>query len=307
MRLELGLHGGQRQRVLEIVLVVVEFLGLGLLFLAVGAGLGRLGLAGRGLTVGGGLAVAGLAGQRLARRRLGVGALIGGFEIDDVAQQNLAFVQLVAPDDDGLEGERALAQAGDHGLAAGLDALGDGDLALARQQLDRAHLAQIHADRIVGAIGGLLGGGLGFGHRGGGHHGARGLGGALLALRRFLGLVGVDHVDAHVGQHRHGVLDLLGGHFLGGQHLVQLVIGHKAALLRGLEQLLDCSVGHVEHGAIMRLGRRLLLILGFSGFGCHAMLLRSERCSFSETRSPSRPRSACYSKRSAHAHIRTSD
>ena len=44
-----------------------------------------------------------------------------------------------------------LADAADHHLAAGLDALGDGDLALARQQLDRAHLAQIHAHRIVGA------------------------------------------------------------------------------------------------------------------------------------------------------------
>ena len=32
-------------------------------------------------------------------------------------------------------GERALAQPADHRLAPGLDALGDGDLALARQQL----------------------------------------------------------------------------------------------------------------------------------------------------------------------------
>ena len=117
-------------------------------------------------------------GQRLRRRGLGVRALIGGFEIDDVAEQNLAFVQLVAPDDDGLEGERALAQPGDHGLAAGLDALGDGDLALARQKLDRAHLAQIHAHRIVGALG-RLGLGLGLGDRGDGGDGARrGFGGS---------------------------------------------------------------------------------------------------------------------------------
>src|SRR5271167_3669201 len=40
-------------------------------------------------------------------------------------------------------------QAGDHGLAACLDALGDGDLALPREQHDRSHLAQIHAHRIV--------------------------------------------------------------------------------------------------------------------------------------------------------------
>src|SRR5712691_2985765 len=76
---------------------------------------------------------------------LGVWACVGRPEIDDVAQEDLALVELVAPDDDGLEGERALAQARDHGLAAGLDALGDGDFALAREQFHRAHFAQIHA------------------------------------------------------------------------------------------------------------------------------------------------------------------
>src|SRR6185503_9777730 len=55
-------------------------------------------------------------------------------------------------DDDRLEGERAFAQSRDHCLAAGLDALGDRDFALAREQLDRAHLAQIHAHGIVGAL-----------------------------------------------------------------------------------------------------------------------------------------------------------
>ena len=113
------------------------------------------------------------------RRLLGLGAGIGRFEIDDVAQQDLAFVELVAPDDDGLEGQRAFAEARDHRLAAGLDALGDGDFALARQQLDRAHLAQIHAHRIVGAVGRLLLGG-----RGG--DGGAGLLGELVGV--FLGV-----------------------------------------------------------------------------------------------------------------------
>src|SRR5262249_18903313 len=71
--------------------------------------------------------------------RLGVGAGVRCFKIDDVAQEDLALVELIAPDDDGLEGERALPQAGDHGLAAGLDALGDRDLAFAREQPQRAH------------------------------------------------------------------------------------------------------------------------------------------------------------------------
>ncbi len=96
-----------------------------------------------------------------APTRLGLRAGVGRFEVDDVAKEDLSFVELVAPDDDGLERQRAFAETRDHRLAAGLDALGDGDFALARQQLDRAHLAQIHPHRIVGALAGL--GLLGFG------------------------------------------------------------------------------------------------------------------------------------------------
>src|SRR5262249_53963507 len=44
-------------------------------------------------------------------------------EVDDVAREDLALVELVAPNDDGLEGERAFAQPGDHRLAAGLERL----------------------------------------------------------------------------------------------------------------------------------------------------------------------------------------
>ena len=187
--LELGLDGGERHRILEIVLVEIGIGERGFLaaLLAVGPGGAALGAGGlergrgrrrrrrrhglrrlrheagarrgRGATLPRSAAV----GRRRPAYLLGVGARIGRFEIDDVAQENFAFVELVAPDDDGLEGQRAFAQAGDHRLAAGLDALGDGDFALARQQLDRAHLAQIHAHRIVGALGRLLG--LGFGQR----------------------------------------------------------------------------------------------------------------------------------------------
>ena len=79
-----------------------------------------------------------------------------GFEVDDLAQLHAPFVEGVGPADDGVEGDRAFAQAPDHRVAAGLDALGDGDLAFARQELNGAHLAQVHADRVVGAVGRLL-------------------------------------------------------------------------------------------------------------------------------------------------------
>src|SRR5262249_51068394 len=44
-----------------------------------------------------------------ARYGYGIGPRIGGFQIDDVTQKDFSFVQLIAPDDDGLERERALA------------------------------------------------------------------------------------------------------------------------------------------------------------------------------------------------------
>ncbi len=62
---------------------------------------------------------------------LGVGAGVGRFKVDDVAEEDFSLVQLIAPDDDGLEGERAFAKPCDHRFAAGLDALGDGDFAFA--------------------------------------------------------------------------------------------------------------------------------------------------------------------------------
>ena len=124
------------------------------------AGRGRrraVGLAPRprlGGDAGGG--VLGLAGDGRVAERLGHLAAVGLLEVDHLAQQDAAVGELLAPDHDGLEGQGALAQAADHGVAAGLDALGDGDLALAGEQLDRAHLAQVHAHGIVGAVEGAL-------------------------------------------------------------------------------------------------------------------------------------------------------
>ena len=271
--LELGLDRGERERVLHVVVVDVAFAGRRLA--AAASSLRTSYLALNGVAAAGAVAGAAACGIGAApkpglgapglgsapgtpgapgmpgagRHRLGVGTRIGRLEIDDVAQEDLSLVELVAPDDDGLEGERAFAQARDHRLAAGLDALGDRDLALARQQLDRAHLAQIHAHRIVGALARL--GLLGLGHRLVGDLDQLavallflGFLGGLLFLA--LGLFLLDHVDAHLVEHREDVLDLLGGHLLGGQHRVDLLIGDVAALLGELDHLLDGGVGEVE-------------------------------------------------------------
>src|SRR5690606_3578651 len=76
-----------------------------------------------------------------------------GVEIEDLAQLHFLVIERFGPLDDGMEGDRAFAQAHDHRVAPGLDALCDGDFAFAAEQLDRAHFAQIHAHRIVGAFG----------------------------------------------------------------------------------------------------------------------------------------------------------
>ncbi len=186
-------------------------------------------------------------GQQRVHVVLGVGAGVGRFEIDDVAKEDFSLVEFVAPDDDGLEGQRTFAQACDHRLAAGFDALGDGDFAFARQQLDRAHLAQIHADGIIGALAGLgfldLGDGL-----------LRDLDqlvvglvlGLFLGLFLAVGVLGLGDVDAHVREHRHDVLDLLRRGGVGGEHFVELIEGHEAALLGLLDHFLDGSIGKVE-------------------------------------------------------------
>ena len=255
LRLQLGFHGCQRQRVFVVVLIVE--LAFGRRFTA---------LFGRRF---GGLPV-----NKNGRRLLCLRAFIGRFEIDDIAEQNLAFVQLVAPDDDGLEGEGTFAQAGDHRFAAGLDALGDGDFALARQKLHRAHLAQVHAHWIVGALGRL---GTGGGRRDGGLRGNRPAAALILVglvgasgLLGFLAFFRVDDVDAHVGQHRHRVFDLLGGHLLRRKHGVQLIIGDVAARLGGLEEFLDGLIGKVEQRAValLRFRRLLVLVLVLGGGRC---------------------------------------
>ncbi|MGY4629631.1 hypothetical protein ACVWY3_007387 [Bradyrhizobium sp. USDA 4486] len=211
-----------------------------------------------------GFAVLGCRGadHRGVHAALGVGAGIGRFEIDDVAEEDLALVELVAPDDDGLEGQRAFAQARDHRLAAGLDALRDRDFAFAGEQLDRAHLAQIHAHGIVGALARLALLDLGDSLLGDLDELVIGLVVGLVLLFLAVGVVGFGDVDAHVREHGHDVLDLLGRGLVGGQNFIELIEGHEAALLGLLDHLLHGRVGQIEQ----RRGR----VLG--------ILLRSIRC-----------------------------
>ncbi len=201
-----------------------------------------------------------------------MGRRVGRFEIDDVAQQHALLAQFLAPHHDGLERQRAFAQSADHRVAAGLDALGNGDLALARQQLHRAHLAQIHAHRVVGAIGRLF-----FGN---GSYGSAGLLGQFvgvflgvgLGLFLLAGLVILDDVDAHIRKHRIDVLDAIRIGFFRRKYGIELGQGDIAALLRGLDHLFDGVIRKVEQRTISRglaFVFNLFLILGrFCNLGC---------------------------------------
>ncbi len=184
---------------------------------------------------------------------------VGRLQVDDVAQEHFSFVEFVAPDDDRLEGQRALAQARDHRLAAGLDALGDRDFALAREQFDRAHFAQIHAHRVVGALARLRLLGFGDGFLRDLDEVAARLIVVVVVLAFFLaGFLGLDDVDAHLVEHREHVLDLLRSHFLGGKDAVELLVGHIAALLGILDHLPDGGIRKVEQRAVGALRRVLV-------------------------------------------------
>src|SRR5271166_2701912 len=266
LRLEFGLHGRQGNGVFEVVLFVENVRRRRAVKTV------RRGLRGRRRSH----AVAHRIGRRRRPRRgvvhlrrfFAVGAGVGCFKIDDIAEEDLPFVELVAPDDDGLKRERALAEARDHRLPAGLDALGDGDLAFTRQKLDRAHFAQVHPHGIVGALRRL---------RAADRNRRRtarlddlaALAAALVVvfgtfLFRLLGVLAFDDVDAHFAEHCVHIFNLVGRDLLGRQDCIEFVLGHPAPLLGDFQHPLDGGVGQVEEGAVYGFnGRRFAFALDF--------------------------------------------
>ena len=277
LRLQLRFHGRKRHGILHVVLVVEGVVGQRHVAVESGRWIARR-RGGRG----------GRAGRqhlgRVRRRHVDLGrvlpvrARIGRLEIDDLAQQNLRLVEFVAPDDDGLERQRTFAKARDHRFAAGLDPLGDGDLALARQKFDRTHLAQVHAHGIVGPVRGLAGA-----RRDGGltrrldefaAFGLLFLVGLLLGRGgAFLGLFAFDDADPHLAQHGVDVFDLVGGHLFRRQHGIEFVMGHEAAALGGLDHTLDGGIGQVEQRSIgSRLRYDAFALDLFTVLFCHRSL-----------------------------------
>ena len=175
--------------------------------------------------------------------------------VDHLVDAHLVLLDLVGEVEDLLHRGRAGADRLDHVAQAFLDALGDLDLALAREQLDRAHLAHVHAHRVGGAaefgvdrrqrrLGLLLDVLVGLGHR-------RGVGGD--EQRLLVGRLVVD-LDAHVAEGRDDGFDLLGVDQVVGQVVVDLGVGEEAALLAELDQVLEARAARL--GVFLRQLRR---------------------------------------------------
>ena len=182
-------------------------------------------------------------------------------KVDDIAQQNVFGQKFVAPDRDRLEGQRAFTQPRDHRVAPCLDPLGDGNLALAAQQFNRSHLAQIHANGVIRAV-------QFFGRARGQRHitvafRGRNFGPALGVF--FFGFFVFDHVDAHFGQHRHHILDLLRADLVRGQNGVQLIVGDIALFTGFADHLFDGGLAHIKRMAGILVVRLRVFVRVFGG------------------------------------------
>src|SRR6185436_9664296 len=165
-------------------------------------------------------------------------ALVGDLlvvEDHQLADRPLAGVQLVAQQDDLLGDERRPRDRLDDRQLAPLDAAGDFDFAFAREEGDRAHLAQVHADGVVGLV-----------------EGARReieldlLGAFTRAVDRLLVagvfLIGVDDFDARAAERVEEIVEFFRRGDLGRQQLVDFVVEKVALLLADADQLPDFVV-----------------------------------------------------------------
>src|SRR6266508_2638371 len=186
--------------------------------------------------------------------------------LHDLADADLALAEPLAQLEDLADGDRRREDRGEDLLLALLDPLRDLDLALARQEGDRSHLAQVHAHGVVRlAVAGvvlllllLL------------------LVRLLLGLGRLVGelhlLLGAVHdLDVVLAEHRHDVVDLVRAR-VRRQGVVHLVVGEEALLAAALHERLHLGpLGDVAHVVLRELLLGLvvvgLLLLLFGALG----------------------------------------
>ena len=139
-----------------------------------------------------------------------------------------------------------------------LDPLGERDLALAREERDAAHLAEVHPDRVLGAADGA--------RREIDRVAGLGLDGLLPLVEGVFDLVqgagrlgAVDDVDVHGSEHQHDVVELVRGDQVSGQGVVELFVGDVALLLARRDQLVQLFqfrvVAHGRASSVVGFGR----------------------------------------------------
>ncbi len=172
-----------------------------------------------------------------AVRGLGVERLVR-IGIDQLAQDALVLGRHLVQAQQLAQDHGVLAQGLVDQPLALLDALGDLHLALAVEEGDGAHLAQVHAHRVIGL---LMGGETEF----------RRLVFLLVELARaglevipvLVALGPVDDVDAQIREPEIDLIQLVReAYHLLGQHLVNLVVKKVALFLAQLDELLDRAV-----------------------------------------------------------------
>ncbi len=150
------------------------------------------------------------------------------FEVlDHLAQFHLAAFQLLLNFADDLRRVRHAHHRFEDFLVALLDPLGDFDFALAGQQADGAHLAQVHAHRVVGLADRTRVDNFLF---------------LFLLLPVELHAVfflAVHDLDVQVVEHDQHVVDLFRTEQVGGQPRIHLVVGEEAAVLAERDQFFE--------------------------------------------------------------------
>ncbi len=158
-----------------------------------------------------------VSGGLVFRQRLG--------DVEDVIGLHLPLLDSRLDLEQPLQHQRRPGQRLEHRLAAMLHVPGDVDLALARQQGDRSHLAQVHPDGIVGLFGGL-GDGLGIGP----------VVGIAPLFRPFAGFV--QDLDAGTVEVREEIVQILAVDQVVRDQLIHLVVGNVAFLFPYVDELL---------------------------------------------------------------------
>src|SRR5262245_27534217 len=166
-------------------------------------------------------------------------ALVGDLlvvEDHQLADGALAGVQLVAEEDLLLRDQRRAGDGLDDGELAALDAACDLDLAFAREQRHGAHLAQVHAHRVVGLV-----------ERAGREVELELFGAFLRPIDRFdivaqVLLIGIDDLDAGAAERVEQIVELVGGRDLRREELVDFVVEEVALFLADVNELPDFVV-----------------------------------------------------------------